>query len=140
MVTKRLIKGIVKGLLKEMAGADKEKAKENASEAKKNASKAISEYFEREFPREKEVTGEFSKRDDARATIAASIELLMGNGKLRLKNDIFNVIKGILLGNGLLLDGSRQVLIDIMDVYMMDNNWKDRQMHELKKAELLSGE
>ena len=28
----------------------------------------------------------------------------MGNGELRLKNDIFDVIKGILLGNGLLLD------------------------------------
>jgi hypothetical protein len=141
MVTKRLIKGIVKGLLKEMAGADKEKAKKNASEAKKNASEAISEYFEREFPRQREVPREFSKRDDARATVAASIELLMGNGELRLENDIFNVIKGILLGNGL-LDGSsesREALINIMNPYMMDD-WKDRDMHELKKAELLSGE
>ena len=131
MVTKRLIKGIVRELLMEMVEG-----------GEMNAKGELSRYFESEFSGIGEKAGEPSARDAARATVAASIELLMGDGELRLGNEIFNVVKGILSDNGL-LDGSREsrtALINIMDGYMMDENWKDREMHGVKKLELLNGE
>jgi hypothetical protein len=122
---KRLIKGIVKGLLLEMMEGES---------SKKAAIEELDAYFDSNFPRGGGLAME--RREDARATIGASIDILRREPGRNIDNDIFMVVKGILDKHGL-LDGEGELALNsIMNLYVMDDD-KDILMHDDKVRELL---
>jgi len=125
---KRLIKGIVKGLLLEMVEGDDIEKRRDAANGELGA------YFDSNFPRGGGLAME--RREDARATIGASINLLRNKPGRNIDNDIFMVVKGILDKHGL-LDGEGELALNsIMNLYVMDDD-KDILMHDDKVRELL---
>jgi len=95
---KRLIKGIVKGILLEMVEGDDIEKRRDA------ANRELDAYFDSNFPRGRGLAME--RREDARATIGASIEILRREPERVINDDIFKVVKDILGNNGL-LDGEK---------------------------------
>ncbi len=125
---KRLIKGIVKGILIEMVEEKDIRARKDA------ANRELDAYFESEFPRGRGI--EMERREDARATIGASIEILRTQPEIEISDDIFMRVKDILGKHGL-LDGKGEVALNsIKDGYVMDDR-KDILMHREKVEELL---
>ena len=102
--------------------------------SKKAAIEELDAYFDSNFPRGGGLAME--RREDARATIGASIDILRREPGRNIDNDIFMVVKGILDKHGL-LDGEGELALNsIMNLYVMDDD-KDILMHDDKVRELL---
>jgi hypothetical protein len=125
---KRLIKGIVKGILLEMVEEKDIRARKDAANIELDA------YFESEFPRGRGI--EMERREDARARIGASIEILRTQPEREISDDIFMRVKDILGKNGLLDGKGEWALNSIKELYVMDDP-KDILMHREKVEELL---
>jgi hypothetical protein len=121
---KRLIKGIVKGLLLEMMEGES---------SKKAAIDELNAYFN-SFKEDYNplVT---SPRQDARITIAKSIEILMHKPEAKNSNPIFQEVKKILDNNGLLNRESFNLLRDIIDLYEIED-WKDDELRAAKAEQM----
>jgi hypothetical protein len=121
---KRLIKGIVKGLLLEMVEGES---------SKKAAIKELDAYFN-SFKEDYNPLV-ISPRQDARITIAVSIEILMHKPEAKNSNLIFQEVKKILGKNGLLNRESFNLLRDIIDLYEIED-WKDDELRAAKAEQM----